>query len=125
MDLSFTPEEIAFRDEMRRFFREEFPADIREKVAAGHHLTKEETIRSQRVLNERGLAVPGDVALAGFDDIPMASFVNPALTTVRQDTGKAGEVLVDELLRLIRGEGGESAMLPAELKVRRSSLRVG
>jgi len=67
--------------------------------------------------------VPGDVALAGFDDIPMASFVNPALTTVRQDTGKAGEVLVDELLRLIRGEGGESAMLPAQLKVRRSSLR--
>ena len=58
MDLSFTQEEIAFRDEARRFFREEFPAEIREKVAAGHHLTKDETIRAQRALNARGWAVP-------------------------------------------------------------------
>ncbi|WP_426661040.1 LacI family DNA-binding transcriptional regulator [Rhodanobacter aciditrophus] len=80
-------------------------------------------IGALRALAERGIAVPDQVALVGFDDIPMASFVNPALTTVRQDTGKAGEVLVEQLLRLIRREGAESAMLPAELKVRRSSQR--
>jgi len=78
-------------------------------------------IGALRALAERGIQVPEQVALAGFDDIPMASFVNPALTTVRQDTGRAGEVLVEHLLRLIRGERAESVMLPAELKPRRSS----
>ncbi len=74
------------------------------------------------VLNEHGLQVPRDVALAGFDDIPTARFVNPPLTTVLQDTRQAGELLVDSLLRLIRGEPVQSAMLPASLVVRRSSL---
>lgn len=78
-------------------------------------------IGALRALAERGIPVPERVALAGFDDIPMASFVNPALTTVRQDTGRAGEVLVEHLLQLIRGERAESVMLPAELKPRRSS----
>lgn len=80
-------------------------------------------IGALRALVERGLAVPGDVAVAGFDDIPVASFIYPSLTTVRQDTGKAGEVLVEQLVRMIDGESVESAMLPAQLKVRRSSLR--
>ena len=75
------------------------------------------------VLNEHGLNVPRDIALAGFDDIPMARFVNPPLTTVLQDTQQAGEILVDSLLRLVRGEPVESTMLPATLVVRRSSLR--
>ena len=35
MDLSFTPEEIAFRDQVRAFFADEYPADIREKVNRG------------------------------------------------------------------------------------------
>jgi len=79
-------------------------------------------IGALQALNARGLQVPRDVALAGFDDIPMASFVNPPLTTVLQDTQQAGRLLVDALLRLIRGEVVESAMLPVTLKVRRSSL---
>ncbi|MGH8152087.1 MAG: LacI family DNA-binding transcriptional regulator [Rhodanobacteraceae bacterium] len=74
-------------------------------------------------LSAHGITVPHDVALAGFDDIPMASFVNPPLTTVLQDTGLAGEVLVDSLLRLIRNEPAESRMLPMKLVVRSSSLR--
>jgi DNA-binding LacI/PurR family transcriptional regulator len=80
-------------------------------------------IGALRALADHGLKVPDDVALAGFDDITMASFVNPPLTTVLQDTKQAGEILVDNLLRLIRGEPAESAMLPARLIVRRSSLR--
>lgn len=81
-------------------------------------------IGALRALAERGIQVPEQVALVGFDDIPMASFVNPALTTVRQDTGRAGEVLVEHLLQLIGGERAESVMLPAELKPRRSSRSV-
>ena len=80
-------------------------------------------IGAMRALADHGLKVPDDIALAGFDDIPMASFANPPLTTVLQDTKQAGEILVDNLLRLIRGESAESAMLPARLVVRKSSLR--
>jgi DNA-binding LacI/PurR family transcriptional regulator len=79
-------------------------------------------IGALRTLSNYGMLVPEDVALAGFDDIPMAEFVNPPLTTVLQDTREAGEALVGALLRLIRGDSAESRVLPAKLKVRRSSL---
>ncbi len=58
MDLSFTAEELAFRDEARRFFRTEVPERIRAKLRDGEHLTKEEMVTSQRVLNARGWATP-------------------------------------------------------------------
>ncbi|HLI18822.1 MAG TPA: LacI family DNA-binding transcriptional regulator [Rhodanobacteraceae bacterium] len=73
-------------------------------------------------LSEQGIDVPFEVAVAGYDDIPMASFVTPALTTVQQDTQRAGEVLVDSLVRLIHNEPVASKMLPMKLIVRRSSL---
>ncbi len=78
-------------------------------------------IGAMRALSDHGLRVPQDVAIVGFDDIAMASLVNPPLTTVVQDTRKAGEVLVDSLLGLIRGEPVESSVLPTRLTVRRSS----
>ena len=58
MDLRFTPEEVAFRDDLRRFFRTEIPAEIRRKVAEGRHLSKEDIVASQRILNAQGLAAP-------------------------------------------------------------------
>ena len=80
-------------------------------------------IGAMRALADYGKSVPGDVAVAGFDDIPTASFVNPPLTTVRQDTGQAGEALVNTLLQLIRNEPAGSDMLPVKLVVRKSSLK--
>jgi DNA-binding LacI/PurR family transcriptional regulator len=76
---------------------------------------------AMRALIEHGLRIPQDVAVVGFDDIPMARFANPPLTTVVQNTTRAGELLVDALLRLIRDEPVDSTMLPASLVVRRSS----
>jgi pimeloyl-CoA dehydrogenase large subunit len=58
MDLSFTPEEIAFRDEARHFFRTAIPQAIRDKVAEGEGLTRDDMIASQRILNARGWATP-------------------------------------------------------------------
>ena len=58
MDLRFTEEETAFRDEVRRVFREEIPAEIRRKVSEGRPLAKQDYITSQRILNGRGWAVP-------------------------------------------------------------------
>jgi DNA-binding LacI/PurR family transcriptional regulator len=78
-------------------------------------------IGAMRALTDRGIKVPDQVAVAGFDDIPMARFLNPPLTTVLQDTKLAGETLVDNLIRLIRREPVETLMLPVKLVVRRSS----
>ncbi len=58
MDLSYTAEEIAFRDELRKFFRSEIPTEIRRKVSEGRALKREDYVTSQRILNARGLAVP-------------------------------------------------------------------
>lgn len=57
MDLSFTPEEIAFREEVRAFFRDHLPADIREKLVAGLHPSKDDLVRWTRILNKKGWAV--------------------------------------------------------------------
>jgi DNA-binding LacI/PurR family transcriptional regulator len=77
-------------------------------------------IGAMHALAAAGRRVPEDVAVAGFDDIPAARFGNPSLTTVMQDTKRAGEMLVDAVLRMIRGEQVLSERLPARLVVRRS-----
>ena len=77
--------------------------------------------RSMKALLERGLRVPDDVAVAGFDDIPLASFVNPGLSTVQQDTKRAGALLVETLLALIHGEPAESQTIPVKLALRGST----
>jgi pimeloyl-CoA dehydrogenase large subunit len=58
MDLRFTPEEIAFRDEVRAFFRKALPESVRQKLIEGRKLSKEETVSWQRTLNKQGWAVP-------------------------------------------------------------------
>ncbi len=71
-------------------------------------------------LQDRGVAVPQDVAVVGFDDILSAADFNPPLTTVRQDTRLAGELLVENLIRLIEGQPVESTLIAPELVVRAS-----
>ena len=58
MDLSFTPEEHAFRAELRDFFHTAIPDRIRRKLREGLHPSKDDQVESQRILNARGLAVP-------------------------------------------------------------------
>jgi len=71
-------------------------------------------------LRDAGIEVPKDVSVVGYDDISVASLVNPPLTTVAQDTWLAGEKLVETLMKLVQGEPAESFELPAKLMVRRS-----
>ncbi len=77
-------------------------------------------IGALRALQERGLEVPRDVAVVGFDDIPAASLTHPPLTTVMQDTRRAGELLVETLLREINGEDATNSVIPTRLVVRKS-----
>lgn len=79
-----------------------------------------------RVLRGRGLAVPGDVALVGFDDAePVAESADPPLTTVRQDIEGMGHLMARLLLRTLNKVQGErgvpaSVVTPTAL-VRRAS----
>ncbi len=58
MDLRFTPEETAFRKEVRAFFAENLPDDIRQKLVDGEHLDKDDMVRWTRILNAKGWGVP-------------------------------------------------------------------
>lgn len=77
-------------------------------------------IGAMRALQEHGLKIPEDVAVVGFDDIALASFTFPPLTTAKQDTMKAGEILVDKLLNLINEEDAETELMNTELVIRKS-----
>jgi pimeloyl-CoA dehydrogenase large subunit len=57
MDLRFSADEIAFRDELRRYFRSEIPKAIRDKVKEGRELTKEDIVTAHKLLHAKGWAV--------------------------------------------------------------------
>ena len=71
-------------------------------------------------LRAADVRVPADVSVVGFDDIPAASYFNPSLTTVQQDTKVAGGHLVDQVIRMINGEKPEPQLLHPRLIVRGS-----
>jgi len=58
-----------------------------------------------KAIRERGLHVPEDIAMVGFDDIEVASMVHPALTTIRQDKEAMGKAAGENLVRLIEDPG--------------------
>ncbi|MGB9776883.1 MAG: LacI family DNA-binding transcriptional regulator [Anaerolineae bacterium] len=83
-------------------------------------------IGAMNALYEAGLQPGRDVSVVGFDDVPMAQYLHPPLTTVRQPIAEVGERVVEMLLRRIRGEPlpERRVLLPPRLIVRESSGRV-
>lgn len=71
-------------------------------------------------LHDHGISVPDEVSVVGYDDITLASYFSPALTTVRQNIMGSGAVLVDKVLSLAAGEDVSSRVMPTELVVRKS-----
>ena len=58
MDMQFRAEELAFRDEVRKFIRDNLPDDLAEKVRRGLHLGKDDYVYWQKKLNEQGGFAP-------------------------------------------------------------------
>lgn len=78
-------------------------------------------IEFMNFLQDKGLSIPEDFSVVGFDNIPLASCVRPGLTTVSQDLRVRSEKAVSLLMELIEGKTeGRQELLPLELVVRGS-----
>lgn len=76
-------------------------------------------------LRDTGRSVPGDVSVVGFDDIPLAAFFDPPLTTVRLPAFELGQAAGRALLERIANQAGhERTLLPTELIVRASTAHL-
>ncbi|MEU9620104.1 MULTISPECIES: LacI family DNA-binding transcriptional regulator [unclassified Streptomyces] len=79
-----------------------------------------------RALERRGVRVPEDIAVTGFDGIPLSRIVRPSLTTVRQPIRQLGEQAVELLVQRLGDSGRDpvSLMLPVSL-IHRASCGCG
>lgn len=80
-----------------------------------------------RAFHEKGISVPADMSLVGFDDIPDSTSFSPPLTTVHQDFAELGRRCVDKVLKQIRDNSTEPGreLVPTRLVVRESTGRPG
>lgn len=78
-----------------------------------------------QALRGAGRSVPQDVAVVGYDDMPLAAYCDPPLTTVHQPVAEAGAELVEALLAQLRGERIHARTLPVYLRQRRSTPEPG
>lgn len=74
-------------------------------------------------LYRRGIRVPQDISLVGFDDIPSSAYTTPPLTTVRQPATEIGQAAARAILKLMQDEPFELPQIPMELVVRESTSR--
>ncbi len=73
------------------------------------------------VLRQMGREVGREIAVVGYDDIPLAAYCSPPLTTIHQPIQQGGRLMVQKLFDLLDGQTVESSVLPHELVVRNSS----
>jgi len=80
-------------------------------------------IGAMRAARERGLGVPVDLSVVGFDDVELAQFADPALTTIHQPIARKGEQAVELLLGILEGSIGldQHEILATRLVVRAST----
>lgn len=75
-------------------------------------------------LFRRGLSVPKDISVVGFDDLPSSSYMLPPLTSVRQSVGLLGERSVEGILALIAGQRARVQSPAVEIVLRESTRRL-
>jgi DNA-binding LacI/PurR family transcriptional regulator len=104
-------------DEIEAHLQELFAGRI-DGIAAASDLL---AVTAIRVLQGRGIRVPGQVLVTGYDDLPLAAHSVPALTTVAQNIPLGAREMVSALFRRIEGEETPSVQLPPSLILRTST----
>ncbi|OAT80165.1 LacI family transcriptional regulator [Bacillus sp. MKU004] len=89
---------------------------------SGDHMA----IGAMEAIKEKGLRIPEDISIIGYDDIDMASYVTPKLTTVRQDTDKIGERAGGMLIKQmdLKKKLKTTDIIPVELIIRESCTSI-
>lgn len=111
-------EEEATYNAVKSFLRQN-PGKIPDAFLAGNDVS---AIGCMKALKALGYLVPQDVSVVGFDDIDIAQYYSPPLTTVRNQIARQGYLVIEHLVRLIqKKEQGKIQQLDGELIVRGSS----
>lgn len=94
-----------------------------EQITAIFALTDVLALGAIKAAHTLGLSVPKDVSIVGFDDVPVASYSSPALTTIAQPISRMGETAVQLLLEQIQSDtlSNTEVILPTQLIVRQST----
>jgi DNA-binding LacI/PurR family transcriptional regulator len=80
---------------------------------------------AMRAIRKRGLRVPEDISVTGFDDLFFAAYLQPPLTTVKQPMSRMGQIAMESLFKLMSGEESVAQIkVEAELMVRGSTGKV-
>ena len=108
------------RDAMQRLLK------LKQRPTAVFAANDQSAFGAISVLQAAGLRVPEDMSVVGFDDVPSASQLHPALTTVRQPIAEMGRAAVNSLLGLVAGldVATPHITLPTELQIRQSTADV-
>jgi LacI family transcriptional regulator/LacI family repressor for deo operon, udp, cdd, tsx, nupC, and nupG len=125
-DLPFVPELVGHGDgtpesgmsAMQRLLNQE------ERPTAVFCYNDRLAIGAMRAVRERGLRLPGDVSICGYDDLYLSSYTDPPLTTIQQPKREMGMQAGEILLQLLAGEKPESRMTSGALVVRKSTARL-
>ncbi len=74
-----------------------------------------------KAIKDLGLEIPKDISVVGFDDIPLAEYTTPPLTTIKQDFYERGIVATNQLLKMINNsEYNKVVYVDFEIKIRDS-----
>ncbi|HYT35392.1 MAG TPA: substrate-binding domain-containing protein, partial [Ktedonobacteraceae bacterium] len=74
--------------------------------------------------SKRGFSVPENLSIIGFDDIDMAIYTIPPLTTIRQPRFELGQRAMQMMLNLLDGQASENQIVPGELVVRQTTAQL-
>lgn len=97
--------------------------DTRQQFSAIFAANDQSAYGVRLALYRKGIRVPEDISLVGFDDLPGSAYTTPPLTTVKQPLYEMGLIATNALLRLIHGDPAEANIPPVELVVRETTRR--
>jgi pimeloyl-CoA dehydrogenase large subunit len=121
MDLGFSAEEIAFRAEVRDFVENNLPAAIRDKLAAGHHPSKDDIVTWTRILAKKGWGAPHwpvEYGGTGWDAIKLSIFTDEIQRANAPESLAFGTSMVGPVIYTFGSQAQKERFLPRILDLR-------